>query len=49
MGVATGTAIVTTQVALPSDLEGGSSELFVVANGISSLPFQVVVRSRRDG
>jgi uncharacterized RmlC-like cupin family protein len=46
MGVATGAAIITTQVRLPTDLELGPSELFVVANGIPSQPAEVVVRSR---
>jgi hypothetical protein len=43
MGVATGAAIVTTQVAIPVDLETGDSELFVVANGIPSEPFDVTI------
>lgn len=49
MGVATGTDIVTTQVAIPADLEPGASELFVVANGIPSTGVPVSVRSRREG
>ena len=44
MGVATGATIVTTQVAVPGDLELGESELIVVANGIPSRPTRVNVR-----
>jgi hypothetical protein len=47
MGVATGATIITTQVALPADLEMGQSELFVVANGIPSDAAPVVVLPRR--
>jgi hypothetical protein len=36
MGVATGNAIISTQVAIPADIELGQSELVVVANGIPS-------------
>jgi hypothetical protein len=43
MGVATGAAIITTQVEIPSDLELGDSELFVVANGIPSEAFAITV------
>jgi hypothetical protein len=43
MGVATGGAIVTTQVAVPGDLESGDSLLFVVANGIPSQPVGINV------
>jgi hypothetical protein len=43
MGVATGSAIVTTQVTVPADIDGGASELFVVANGIPSQPFEITV------
>ena len=43
MGVATGTTVITTNVELPSDLETGDSTLFVVANGIPSLPFDLTV------
>jgi hypothetical protein len=49
MGVATGGAIITTQVAIPGDIELGASDLFVVANGIPSEGFEVVVRRRGDG
>ena len=43
MGVATGDKVITTQVAVPSDLELGDSDVFVVANGIESLPFNATV------
>jgi hypothetical protein len=43
MGVATGTAVVTTNVVIPQDIEVGDSSLFVVANGIPSQPFDVNV------
>jgi hypothetical protein len=46
MGVATGTRVITTQVAVPADLELGASEVFVVANGIESLPFKATVQRR---
>jgi hypothetical protein len=47
MGVATGNSIITTRVQIPSDLETGSSELFVVANGIASEKFDVtIIRGR---
>ncbi|MEO8714296.1 MAG: hypothetical protein ABI369_04720, partial [Acetobacteraceae bacterium] len=36
MGVATGPAIVTTQVAIPNDIQTGPSAFVVVANGIPS-------------
>ncbi len=32
-----------------ADLESGASELFVVANGIESLPFKVTVTRRKAG
>jgi hypothetical protein len=41
MGVATGAAVITTNVAIPNNIEGGDSSLFVVANGIPSQPFDV--------
>jgi hypothetical protein len=47
MGVATGATIVTTQVAVPGDLELGASELTVVANGIPSTPREVKVLLQR--
>jgi hypothetical protein len=43
MGVATGTAVITTNVDIPSDLDLGDASLFVVANGIASQPFAVTV------
>jgi len=43
MGVATGTNIVQTTVAIPTDLENGVVELVVVANGIASAPCKVTV------
>jgi len=41
MGVATGNTLITTQLAIPGDIELGPSELFVVANGIPSKPVAV--------
>jgi len=38
MGVATGGKVITTNAAVPADLELGDSDVFVVANGIESLP-----------
>jgi hypothetical protein len=49
MGVATGSAIITTNVQIPSDLETGNSELFVVANGIPSEKFDITVVPRKRG
>jgi hypothetical protein len=46
MGVATGGAVVTTQVTIPPNIEPGPSELTVVANGIPSEPIGVQVRGR---
>jgi hypothetical protein len=46
MGVATGGKVATTNVQVPANLELGESDLFVVANGIESLPFKVNVRGR---
>ena len=43
MGVATGSAVITTNVAVPADIEFGDSALFVVANGIASAPVDVSV------
>lgn len=49
MGVATGAAVITTHVAIPANLERGESDLFVVANGIESRPFQVdILRRGKD-
>ena len=44
MGVATGLAVITTNVDIPSDIDTGDSMLFVVANGIPSQPFAVSVQ-----
>ena len=49
MGVATGGAIITTNVQIPSDLETGDSELFVIANGIPSDKFDITVKPGRKG
>jgi hypothetical protein len=46
MGVATGNATITTNVQIPGSIETGESELFVVANGIPSKHFDVVIRTR---
>jgi hypothetical protein len=43
MGVATGSAIVSTHVDVPGGMETGASTLQVVANGIGSTPFAVTV------
>jgi hypothetical protein len=43
MGVATGSAIVSTWFDVPTDLETGDSKLEVVANGIPSLPMNITV------
>jgi hypothetical protein len=43
MGVATGSAVITTNVDIPADIELGDSMLYVVANGIPSQPFPVTV------
>jgi hypothetical protein len=44
MGVATGSAIVTTSVDVPAGVETGASHLEVVANGIASTPVAVTVQ-----
>lgn len=44
MGVATGAAIIDTQVTLPGDLGQGECLLVVVANGIASGPVKVVIQ-----
>jgi len=49
MGVATGGTVVTTQVAVPGDLELGESELIAIANGIPSEPRMVNVQLRGRG
>ena len=43
MGVATGSALVSTWFDVPTDLETGDSKLEVVANGIPSLPIPIIV------
>ena len=43
MGVATGDLVISTKVEIPPDIEPGDSELFVVANGVPSLPFPVSI------
>lgn len=43
MAVATGNATVSTEFDLPSDIETGSSQLYVVANGIPSAPVSVTI------
>jgi hypothetical protein len=43
MGVATGAAVITTNVVIPDEIELGDSSLFVVANGIPSQPFDVAI------
>lgn len=48
MGVATGVAVITTNVDIPADLEVGDSSLVVVANGIPSVPFDMVVSPRLE-
>ncbi len=49
MGVATGNAIISTNVQIPADIETGPSELFVVANGIASEPFIMTILTRDQG
>lgn len=43
MGVATGTATVSTKFDVPTNMETGASTLVVVANGIPSLPVNITV------
>jgi hypothetical protein len=43
MGVHTGSVIHSTRFTVPSSIEAGKSQLFVIANGIPSEPFQVIV------
>jgi hypothetical protein len=47
MGVATGSAIVETSVAVPDGIENGCAELVVVANGIASNPCHTTVTGGR--
>jgi len=44
MGVATGSALVSTQFDVPTDIELGPSKLYVVANGIPSTPQRISVQ-----
>jgi hypothetical protein len=46
MGVATGTATVTTEFDVPGDLDPGSYDLVVIANGIASDPVSVHVAAQ---
>jgi len=46
MGVATGNLLITTHVSIPANIEHGDSDLFVVANGIESAPFRVMIGRR---
>jgi len=46
MGAAIGNAIITTEVEMPPDLETGAFELFVVATGITSEAFRVIIVKR---
>ncbi len=46
MGVATGSAIVSTHVDLPSNLELGASKLEIVVNGIASKPETIIVSGK---
>lgn len=43
MGVATGPGVISTQAAIPGDIDLGGATLELVANGIPSLPFEVVL------
>lgn len=43
MGVATGSATVSTKFSVPTNIETGASQLEVVANGIPSLPIPITV------
>jgi hypothetical protein len=43
MGVATGSAVISTNVTIPGDIELGDASLFVVANGIASAPFDISI------
>lgn len=49
MGVATGSAVVSTYFDVPANIETGASELYVVANGIPSNPVAVVVSGGSGG
>jgi hypothetical protein len=43
MGVATGSALGSTQFDVPADIELGPGKLYVVANGIQSAPQRISV------
>jgi hypothetical protein len=45
MGVATGAAVITTNLTIPANLELGDSVLEVIANAIPSAPFEVTIQS----
>jgi hypothetical protein len=45
MGVATGATIVSTEFDIPATVPAGTSELFVVANGIPSKPAKVTIKA----
>lgn len=45
MGVATGSAVITTNADIPAGLQAGSWQLVVIANGIPSMPFDVTIGS----
>jgi hypothetical protein len=47
MGIATGAQLVTTSVSVPGDIENGSAQLVVVANGIASDPHDITVTGGR--
>jgi hypothetical protein len=49
MGVATGSAIVSTNFDVPANIETGASRLYVVANGIPSNPVSVIVSGGSSG
>jgi hypothetical protein len=49
MGVATGSAIITTNAAIPSDLAAGDYSLEVVANGIPSDAVDVTIAAGGNG
>jgi len=43
MGVATGSAVISTNVTIPGDIELGDASLFVIANGIASAPVDISI------
>ena len=44
MGVATGNAVVSTKFDVPANIEAGASKVYVVANGIPSVPQNITVQ-----